>query len=123
MLGMANSLNVATAGAIVLHEPVRRWGARWRWSYVRLRRAWRGEEAGSTGSGARRSLRVRVLGAMVAVRCPSDFDPLMRQAGGQWEPGSRRWLIERRRLGPLVRELRRATDPLFRHVGINLDEP
>jgi hypothetical protein len=43
-----------------------------------------------------------LLGAMVAVRCPSDFAPLMRQAGGQWDPGSRRWL---------VRGLRRATDP------------
>jgi hypothetical protein len=64
-----------------------------------------------------------LLGAMVAVRCPSDFAPLMRQAGGQWEPGSRRWLIERWRLGPLVRELRRATDPLFRRVGMDLDEP
>ena len=31
-----------------------------------------------------------LLAAMVAIRCPSDFDPLMRQAGGQWEPGSRR---------------------------------
>jgi hypothetical protein len=57
----------------------------------------------------------------VAVRCPQDFDPLMRRAGGQWEPGSRRWLIERRRLGPLVRNLRRATDPLFRRVGLDLD--
>jgi hypothetical protein len=64
-----------------------------------------------------------MLGAMVAVRCPSDFAPLMRQAGGQWDPGSRRWLIERWRLGPLVRGLRRATDPLFRRVGLNLDEP
>jgi hypothetical protein len=63
-----------------------------------------------------------ILGAMVAVRCPHDFDPLMRKAGGQWEPGSRRWLIERRRLGPLVRNLRRATDPLFRRVGLDLDQ-
>ena len=63
-----------------------------------------------------------LLGAIVAVRCPSDFDPLMRQAGGQLELGSRRWLIERRRLGPLVRALRQATDPLFRHVGIDLDD-
>jgi hypothetical protein len=61
------------------------------------------------------------LGAMVAVRCPQDFDPLMRQAGGQREPGSRQWLVERRRLGPLVRNLRQATDPLFRRVGMNLD--
>ena len=41
----------------------------------------------------------------------------------RWEPGSRRWLIERRRIGPLVRNLRRATDPLFRRVGMDLDEP
>jgi hypothetical protein len=62
------------------------------------------------------------LGAMVAIRCPQDFDPILRQAGGVWEPGSRRWLIERRRIGPLVRNLRRATDPLFRRVGLDLDE-
>jgi hypothetical protein len=35
------------------------------------------------------------LGAMVAVRCPQELDPLMRKAGGLWEPGSRRWLILR----------------------------
>ena len=46
----------------------------------------------------------------------------MRQAGGVWEPGGRRWLIERRRLGPLVRKLRRTTDPLFRKAGLSLDE-
>ena len=68
------------------------------------------------------SCEFEVLGAMVAVRCPHDLDPLMRKAGGQWEPGSRRWLIERRRLGPLVRNLRRVTDPLFRWAGLNLDE-
>jgi hypothetical protein len=28
------------------------------------------------------------LGAMVTVRCPHDLDPLMRQAGGMWEPGA-----------------------------------
>ena len=62
------------------------------------------------------------LGAMIAVRCPSDFDHLMRRAGGLWEPGSRRWLIEHRRIGPVIRELRRTTDPLFRQAGISLDE-
>jgi hypothetical protein len=62
------------------------------------------------------------LGAMVAVRCPSDLDPWMRKAGGMWEPGSRRWLIERKRTGPLIRNLRRVTDPLFRRVGLDLDE-
>jgi hypothetical protein len=29
------------------------------------------------------------------VRCPSDLDTLMLEAGGLWEPGSRCWLIER----------------------------
>jgi hypothetical protein len=32
-----------------------------------------------------------------------------------------RWLIHRWRMGPLVRELRRSTDPLFRQAGIDLD--
>jgi hypothetical protein len=63
-----------------------------------------------------------VLGRMVAVRCPRDLDPLIRKAGGLWEPGGRRWLIQRRRIGPLIRNLRRATDPLFRQAGIDLDE-
>jgi hypothetical protein len=58
---------------------------------------------------------------MVAVRCPAELAPLLRQAGGTWEPGSRRWLVERRRLGPLIRNLRRSTDPLFRQAGIDLD--
>ena len=63
-----------------------------------------------------------VLGAMVAVRCPRDLDPMMKKAGGMWDAGSRRWLIERRRMGPLVRNLRRATDPLFRQAGMDLDK-
>jgi hypothetical protein len=58
----------------------------------------------------------------VVVRCPQDYDPLTRQAGGVWEPGGRRWLVERRRIGPLVRNLRRAIDPLFRRAGIDLDD-
>jgi hypothetical protein len=45
----------------------------------------------------------------------------MRAAGGLWEPGGRRWLIVRNRVGPLIRNLRRATDPLFRQAGIDLD--
>ena len=57
------------------------------------------------------------LGGMVAARYPRELVPLMKKAGGTWEPGSRRWLIERRRIGPLVRALRRATDPLFRQAG------
>ena len=61
------------------------------------------------------------LGALVAVRCPHDLDRLMKKAGGLWEPGSRRWLIEPRRINPLIRDLRRATDPLFRHAGTDLN--
>jgi hypothetical protein len=30
----------------------------------------------------------RLLGAMVAVRCPSELAPLMRKAGGLWEARS-----------------------------------
>jgi hypothetical protein len=78
-------------------------------------------------SGAIRELPARIgpaefsqLGAMTAVRCPRDLDHLMRKAGGLWEPGGRRWLIERKRINPLIRNLRR--DPLFRWVGLGLDE-
>jgi hypothetical protein len=39
-----------------------------------------------------------------------------------WDPGERRWLIQRRRIGPVIRELERSTDPLFRQVGIRLDQ-
>ncbi len=59
----------------------------------------------------------------VAVRCPSEFDDLMRLSGRLWEPGSGRWLIERRRMGPLMRKLERLTDPLFRRAGMDLDAP
>jgi hypothetical protein len=61
------------------------------------------------------------LGRLVAVRCPRDLDPVMRRAGGEWEPGTRRWLVERRRIGPVIRTLRSTTDPLFRHAGLALD--
>ena len=61
------------------------------------------------------------LGRLIAVRCPRDFDHLMRKAGGQWEPGSRRWLVERRRIGPVIRALEAATDPLVRRAGISLE--
>ena len=59
-------------------------------------------------------------GALVGVRCPSDLDPLMLKGDGLWEPGIGRWLIEPRRIRPLVCNLRRDTDPLFR-VGLDLD--
>jgi hypothetical protein len=58
------------------------------------------------------------LGGMVAVRCPREFDAIMRRAGGLWEPGSRRWLIEWRRIGPVIRSLQRVTDSLFRRAGL-----
>jgi len=45
----------------------------------------------------------------------------VQKAGGTWEPGSRRWLIRPRRIGPLIRNLHRVTDPLFRRAGIDLD--
>ncbi len=47
------------------------------------------------------------LGAWVTVCCPRDLAPLTRRAGGLWEPGSHRWLIERRRIGPVIRALQR----------------
>ena len=47
---------------------------------------------------------------------------LMRAAGGVWEPGARQWLVERRRIGPVLRALERSVDPLFLRVGIDLDQ-
>jgi hypothetical protein len=46
----------------------------------------------------------------------------MRRAGGTWGPGPP-LLIHRRRIGrPVIRNLRRNTDPLFRCADISLDE-
>lgn len=61
------------------------------------------------------------LGALVAIRCPTEFDPVMLRAGGAWEPGTRRWLVERWRVNPVISTLRREVDPLFRHAGLALD--
>jgi hypothetical protein len=61
------------------------------------------------------------LGRLVTVRCPRELAEVMQRAGGQWEPGSKRWLIERRRIGPVIRTLQRTTDPLFRRAGLDLD--
>jgi hypothetical protein len=67
-----------------------------------------------------------VFGALgvgwVMVRCPRDYDELMRRAGGVWEPGAR-WLVERRRIGPVIRELESTVDPLFRQAGIQRTTP
>jgi hypothetical protein len=62
-----------------------------------------------------------LFGKLVAIRAPRELDAIFRRAGGAWEPGSRRWLIERRRIGPVIRELRKATDTLFRKSGVSLD--
>jgi hypothetical protein len=57
----------------------------------------------------------------VTVRCPNALAPLVRGAGGLWDPGRRLWLVERRRAGPLMRRLEKATDPLFRQADLDLD--
>jgi hypothetical protein len=62
-----------------------------------------------------------MLGAMVAVRCPQEFADIILRAGrpmGAWQPPL---AGERRRIGPVIRALQRATDPLFRHAGMSLD--
>ena len=61
------------------------------------------------------------LGRMVAVRCPKELAHIVKRAGGVWEPGSRRWLVDRRRVGPLIRALEATTDPLFRRAGLILE--
>jgi hypothetical protein len=61
------------------------------------------------------------VGRMVAVRCPQDFAYILQRAGGMWEPGSRRWLVTRHRIGPVIHALERETDPLFRQAGMSLD--
>lgn len=57
----------------------------------------------------------------VTIRCPRQYDHLVRSAGATWDPGSRQWWIERRRIGPVIRELEREVDPLFTQAGIRLD--
>jgi hypothetical protein len=57
----------------------------------------------------------------ITVRCPSALAPLIRGAGGLWDPARRLWLGERRRAGPLMRRLERETDPLFRRAELDLD--
>jgi hypothetical protein len=40
----------------------------------------------------------------------------LQRAGAIWEPGSKRWLVQRRRIGTVIRALERTTDPLFPSV-------
>ena len=61
-----------------------------------------------------------VVGGRVTIRCPRQYDYLMRRAGATWDPGIRQWWIERRRAGPVIRELERVVDPLFAQVGVRL---
>jgi hypothetical protein len=61
------------------------------------------------------------FGRMVAIRCPQDFAHILQRAGGVWEPGSRRWLVTRHRIGPVIRALEWEIDPLFRQAGTSLD--
>ena len=42
------------------------------------------------------------LGKLIAVRCPAELAHILRRAGAGWEPGSRRWLVQRRRIGPVI---------------------
>jgi hypothetical protein len=62
------------------------------------------------------------LGRMVAVRCQKEPAHIVQRARRRLgEPGSRRWLVERRRVGPLIGALEAATDPLFRRAGLVLE--
>jgi hypothetical protein len=45
----------------------------------------------------------------------------MRNAGGTWDPDHHRWLIEPRRIGRLLRHLRRRLDTLLRQAGVDQD--
>jgi hypothetical protein len=45
---------------------------------------------------------------------------MMLKAGSLWDTGSRWWLIEPRRLGPVIRAPRRETDLLFPRAGHEL---
>jgi hypothetical protein len=60
------------------------------------------------------------LGRWVTVRCPPEYSQLMRRAGGTWDYGSQRSLIHLRRIDPVLRVLRRVTDPLSRKLGMCL---
>jgi hypothetical protein len=61
------------------------------------------------------------LGNQIAVRCPEELAHILQRAGAVWEPGIKRWLVQRLRMGPVIRALERATDPLFRRQGIVLE--
>jgi len=57
----------------------------------------------------------------VMIRCPLQYNDLMRAGQGHLGFGHAAMAGERRRIGPVIRELERTVDPLFGRVGINLD--
>jgi hypothetical protein len=63
-----------------------------------------------------------MLGKRVTVRCPKELapnSPASRRRVGARVRGAGWW--QRRRIGPVIRALQQATDPLFRHVGLALE--
>ena len=56
-----------------------------------------------------------VRGLPTRADLPSRIGPV------ELEPFGERW-VARHRMGPLMRELRRVTDPLFRRVDMSLEE-
>jgi hypothetical protein len=58
------------------------------------------------------------LGSLVAIRCPKYQDRIVGRTAATWEPGFGRC----RAAKLVVPKLRRATNPLFRRAGIDLDE-
>ena len=47
------------------------------------------------------------FGLWITVQRPTEFDSMMLNDGGVWDPGERRWLFRLHRLGPVLRALRR----------------
>ena len=91
-------------------------GLRGLWAW--LRTAWREEYA----AAAPESAHGRWSSARWAAWSPCGVLGADHAKGrGQWEPASRRWLIAPADR-PVLRTLRRTTDPLFRQAGIGLDE-
>jgi hypothetical protein len=48
-------------------------------------------------------------------------DRIIERAGGVWDPDTRRWVMRRKHLGPLIRALEAATDPPFRRAETSSD--
>ena len=60
------------------------------------------------------------LGRQIAVRCPVELARILQRAGAIWAPGSRRWLMQRHRIGPVIRRLQKTVDPLFKFADVAL---